>query len=56
MVGGSGGGELVRLLSLVHFVFAIEDGLQRVSAEIASPDEPLVVLLDDDRGREAYRY
>jgi hypothetical protein len=31
----------------------IEDCFQRVVAEVAPPDEPLVVLLDDDAGREA---
>jgi hypothetical protein len=53
MVGGSGHGELARLLSVVVvFLFLIEDRFERVVAEVAAADEPLVVLLDHDAGRE----
>jgi hypothetical protein len=49
MVGGSGRGELAGLLSFfVLFLLLIEDRFQRVVAEVAAADEPLVVLLDDD--------
>src|SRR5215210_3635453 len=49
MVGGSGRGELAGLLSFfVLFLLLIEDRFQRVVAEVAAADEPLVVLFDDD--------
>jgi hypothetical protein len=51
-MGCSGRGELASLLSVgVFFVFVlIDDRLERVVAEVAAADEPLVVLLDDDAG------
>jgi hypothetical protein len=38
---------------LFPFFLLIQDRLEGVSAEVASPDEPFIVLLDDDRGGEA---
>src|SRR6266511_5876896 len=52
IAGCSGCGELGGLLSVVVFSFLIEDGVQRVVAEVAAADEPFVVLFDDDAGGE----
>jgi hypothetical protein len=40
-------------LSLSSIFLLIEDGFQRVITEVAAVDEPFVVLLDHDVGREA---
>jgi hypothetical protein len=41
MIGGSGRGELARLLSVfVFFLLVIEHRLQRVGGEVAAADEP----------------
>jgi hypothetical protein len=52
VVGCSGRGELAGLLSVFVVFLLIEDRFQRVVAEVAAADEPFVVLLDDDAGRE----
>jgi hypothetical protein len=53
IVGCSGRREFARLLSVfVDFPFLIEDRFERVVAEVAAADEPLVVLFDDDAGGE----
>ena len=49
-MGCSGRAELAGLLSVVVFLLLIEDRFQRVVAEVAAADEPLVVLLDHDAG------
>ena len=52
IVGRSHRRELAGLLSGVVVSFSIEHRLERVAAEVATADEPLVVLLDDDAGGE----
>jgi hypothetical protein len=46
MVGCSGRGELACLLYLSVFVFWVKDRIERVVAEVAAADEPLVSLKD----------
>ena len=53
IVGCSGRGELARLLSVfVFFVSWSRSASSEWAAEVAAPDEPLVVLLDHDAGGE----
>src|SRR5437763_111163 len=51
IVGCSSRGELARLLfGFVFFLLLIEKRFERVVAEVATADEPFVVLLDHDAG------
>ncbi len=52
MVGGSGGGEFEHLLFLLVAPL-FEERRERVEAQVAAADEPLVVLFDDEAGRES---
>src|SRR6266511_4771676 len=52
MVGGSGWGERGHLLSVFLFALLLEERRERVEREVAAPDQPLIVLFDQEAGGE----